>query len=224
VTAAMIATALGGRKAGAGWMARCPAHHDQTPSLSICDADDGKVLIRCYAGCDQNQVIASLRSRGLWTENGPRRFNRLASRSVPKNTGPDRDDTKRTEAALAIWQATMSADGTLVETYLARDGGGTRTIKITTTQPCGTPEKPVKRPSLPSASSAPIAKSNPANGSAARPLRAAAYDADGNGNAPTVRANPLKTNAGTAADGADADLPRHSALENNGTLGWSTGL
>jgi len=114
----MIAKALGGRKAGAGWMARCPAHHDQTPSLSIREADDGKVLLRCHAGCDQEQVIASLRSRGLWTEIGSRQFMRLASRSVPKKTGPDRDDTKRTEAALAIWQATMSADGTLVETYL----------------------------------------------------------------------------------------------------------
>jgi putative DNA primase/helicase len=118
VTAAMIAKALSSRKASAGWMARCPAHHDQTPSLSICEADDGKVLIRCHAGCGQKQVIASLRSRGLWTDNGPRQFMRFASRSVPKKTGADRDDTKRTEAALAIWQATMSADDTLVETYL----------------------------------------------------------------------------------------------------------
>ena len=50
-------------------------------------------------------------------------------------------------------------------------------------------------------------KSNPANGFAAQSLRTVAHDADGsgNGNAPTVRANPLKTNAGTAADGADAN-------------------
>ena len=122
MTAAVIAKALGGHKAGAGWMARCPAHHDRTPSLSIREADDGKVLIRCHAGCDQEQVIASLRSRRLWMEIGSRRFMRLASRSVPKKTGPDRDDTKRTEAALAIWQATMSADGTLVETYLVSRG------------------------------------------------------------------------------------------------------
>src|SRR6476469_7300307 len=86
MNAETIAYALGGRKAGSGWTARCPVHDDRTPSLSICDADDGKVLIRCHAGCDQEQVIASLRSRRLWMEIGSRRFMRLASRSVPKKT------------------------------------------------------------------------------------------------------------------------------------------
>ena len=45
MTAEAIAKALGGRKGGAGWMARCPAHDDQTPSLSICDAEDGMVAL-----------------------------------------------------------------------------------------------------------------------------------------------------------------------------------
>ncbi len=48
-----IARALGGRKAGGGWMARCPAHADREPSLSIRDGDGNKVLVRCHAGCDQ---------------------------------------------------------------------------------------------------------------------------------------------------------------------------
>jgi putative DNA primase/helicase len=56
--AASIAKALGGRKAGNGWTARCPAHDDRTPSLSIRDADDNKVLVRCHAGCDQERVIS----------------------------------------------------------------------------------------------------------------------------------------------------------------------
>jgi len=47
-----IAMALGGRKAGGSWMARCPAHDDREPSLSIRDADDSKVLVHCHAGCD----------------------------------------------------------------------------------------------------------------------------------------------------------------------------
>jgi hypothetical protein len=74
MTAESIAKALGGRKAGVSWIATCPAHDDREPSLSIRDADDGKVLVRCHAGCVQERVIASLRSRGLWTESGPRRF------------------------------------------------------------------------------------------------------------------------------------------------------
>ncbi len=36
-----IAEALGGRKAGGSWVARCPDHDDREPSLSIHDVDDG---------------------------------------------------------------------------------------------------------------------------------------------------------------------------------------
>jgi putative DNA primase/helicase len=41
--AEIIAATLGGRKAGRGWIARCPAHDDREPSVSIRDAD-GKAL------------------------------------------------------------------------------------------------------------------------------------------------------------------------------------
>jgi putative DNA primase/helicase len=71
-SAETIAKALCGRKAGSGWAARCPAHDDREPSLSIRHGDNGKVLIRCHAGCDQGRVIAALRSRGLWDERGQR--------------------------------------------------------------------------------------------------------------------------------------------------------
>ncbi len=121
MTAETIAKALGGRKTGGSWMARCPAHDDHEPSLSMRDAGDGNVLVRCHAGCEQERVIAALRSRGLWEENGYRRLTRSAPRAVANNQ-PDRDDTKRTEAALAIWRSAKPADGTLVETYLASRG------------------------------------------------------------------------------------------------------
>ena len=65
MTAETIAKALGGRKAGGGWTARCPAHDDRTPSLSIRDAEEDKVLVRCHAGCDQERVIAALRGARL---------------------------------------------------------------------------------------------------------------------------------------------------------------
>jgi len=121
MNAETIAKALGGGKACDGWMARCPAHDDRKPSLSIRDADDGKVLVRCHAGCDQGRVISVLRSRGLWEENGYCRFTRAAPRKVASNQ-PERDDTKRSEVAIAIWQSATPAEGTLVETYLASRG------------------------------------------------------------------------------------------------------
>ena len=80
MTAETIAKALGGRKAGSGWTARCPAHDDREPSLSIRDAD-GKVLVHCHAGCDQRDVIAALKERGLWAGKSARLFgNRVAAR------------------------------------------------------------------------------------------------------------------------------------------------
>jgi putative DNA primase/helicase len=70
MTAESIAKALGGHRAGATWMARCPAHEDRVPSLSISSGINGKVLVRCHAGCDQRDVIVILRQRGLWETTG----------------------------------------------------------------------------------------------------------------------------------------------------------
>ena len=121
MNAETIGRALGGRKAGSNWIARCPAHDDREPSLSIRRAGDGKVLVRCHAGCDQRQVIAALRSRGLWSEHGSRRSRHSAAQTA--TTGqPNCEDAKRSAAALAIWQSAMPAQETLVATYLASRG------------------------------------------------------------------------------------------------------
>ncbi len=63
-----LAAALGGRRNGRGWRARCPAHNDHTPSLDIDQADGGKLLVKCRAGCSQEAVLEALRGRGLWAE------------------------------------------------------------------------------------------------------------------------------------------------------------
>lgn len=48
------------RRAGAGYVARCPAHDDHEASLSIKLADDGKVLLRCFTGCSFETVQRAL--------------------------------------------------------------------------------------------------------------------------------------------------------------------
>lgn len=50
----------GVKKSGSGWTARCPAHEDNHNSLSITTGDDGRILIKCHAGCAFPDIIAAL--------------------------------------------------------------------------------------------------------------------------------------------------------------------
>lgn len=56
-----------GHKRLGGWQACCSAHVDSNPSLSLTDRD-GKVLVKCHAGCSQDDVVTALRALGLWPE------------------------------------------------------------------------------------------------------------------------------------------------------------
>ena len=56
-----ILSRLQGVKGGHGqWTARCPAHDDRQNSLSVGEGDDGRVLLRCHAGCDVDRITAAL--------------------------------------------------------------------------------------------------------------------------------------------------------------------
>ncbi len=49
----------GVRRSGAGYVAKCPHHDDRQASLSIKEAADGKVLLHCFAGCGNADVVVS---------------------------------------------------------------------------------------------------------------------------------------------------------------------
>jgi hypothetical protein len=68
-----LAVALGAAKRiGRDWYCLCPAHNDHNPSLSITEKN-GRLLFICRAGCDQDLVVAALRTRGLWPPEQTRR-------------------------------------------------------------------------------------------------------------------------------------------------------
>lgn len=46
--------------AGNGWTAQCPAHDDRKNSLSVNNADNGGVVLRCHAGCKNPDICAKL--------------------------------------------------------------------------------------------------------------------------------------------------------------------
>ena len=115
-----VATALGGHRAGNCWMARCPAHDDSTPSLSIKETGDGKLLVHCHAGCEQTTVIAALQACGLWAPGTANVENRYDAQSG--RTRDCDDDKVRTANALQLWCAGRPPDDTLVQAYLRSRG------------------------------------------------------------------------------------------------------
>jgi len=49
-------------KVSGGWRSRCPSHQSKSLSLAISEVDDGRVLLKCFAGCE---ALAILQSIGL---------------------------------------------------------------------------------------------------------------------------------------------------------------
>ena len=75
---------------GIGWVARCPAHDDKTPSLSITEGDDGRVLVHCHAGCPADAICEAV---GLkMTDLMPKRTNSVGG-STKSNGRPRIIDT-----------------------------------------------------------------------------------------------------------------------------------
>jgi hypothetical protein len=42
------------------WTAQCPAHEDKSPSLSVRETEDGRVLVHCFGGCDIQSVLGAV--------------------------------------------------------------------------------------------------------------------------------------------------------------------
>ena len=43
-----------------GYIALCPAHPDQDPSLSIDEGEDGRILLKCFAGCPTEEIVGAI--------------------------------------------------------------------------------------------------------------------------------------------------------------------
>jgi 5S rRNA maturation endonuclease (ribonuclease M5) len=53
---AAFVAAFDAKRVSNGWLARCPIHADDNPSLIISQTEDGQVLVRCRSGCNQTDV------------------------------------------------------------------------------------------------------------------------------------------------------------------------
>jgi putative DNA primase/helicase len=121
MSAATIAHALpGSTRHGKGFLIRCPVpshgkgRGDLSPSLSIADGDNGKLLVRCFAGCEARDVLAALKQRGL-LDDRPQALRREPAPVLPVDPEPD-------AKALTLWRQAEPVRGTLGESYLRARG------------------------------------------------------------------------------------------------------
>lgn len=42
------------------WMACCSAHDDRSPSLAIKDTGNGKLMLKCFAGCETIDILGAI--------------------------------------------------------------------------------------------------------------------------------------------------------------------
>lgn len=70
ITAQTISDILHGKPSAEGYKARCPAHDDQHASLSIGTGDDGKLLLKCHAGCEYVDIKHALKDKYNLNLNG----------------------------------------------------------------------------------------------------------------------------------------------------------
>lgn len=106
-----LTLALRGTWQGSSGMARCPAHNDTHPSLSI-SAGRTTLLLHCFAGCEFTDIVRAVRQQGA-----------LCQPTLPTDR-VGRDVVTRDLAPLArkLWSEARDIRGTLAERYLTGRG------------------------------------------------------------------------------------------------------
>ncbi|MBR3822606.1 MAG: hypothetical protein IKJ37_13425, partial [Kiritimatiellae bacterium] len=108
----------GVQQSGGGWVARCPAHGDDNPSLSIARGEDGRWLVHCHAGCSAEAVVSAV---GL-----------KMCDLMPANEKPRRTIKGRWGDWVCDYVYTDAAGATLYKSsrYVKEDGKKTFIIKV----------------------------------------------------------------------------------------------
>lgn len=118
LNASELIKALNGRWHGSYGTARCPAHKDRTPSLSIRDGDGDKLLTHCHAGCSPEAVWGALQSRGLVEQADDRPRERRQRRRPQRPHKPSSEPSPNRDHAIETWHASRDPIGTMTAIYL----------------------------------------------------------------------------------------------------------
>lgn len=98
------------------WVARCPAHKDRSPSLSIRELDDGRVLIHDFGGCSVESVLDSLglTCRDLFPERLADHLARVPNAGSHAHAAADALKVMAREAGVLVLAAQDLAAGALL--------------------------------------------------------------------------------------------------------------
>ena len=113
-TARKICESRGGKRSGTKGMACCPAHDDRTPSLGV-SLGRQAILFHCFAGCDQQSVLAALAREGF---EAPALFAGSATTNEPESTST----RKPSAVALRIWRDAQPLRASPAKAYLESRG------------------------------------------------------------------------------------------------------
>lgn len=116
----LLALLKGVKGRGSHYTARCPAHEDRTPSLSVTEGRDGRVLVKCHAGC---RTVDVLRAVGL-TE----------ADLFPPRPEAERGDALSPRGSLPM---VTKSDRRIVATYDYTDECGTLLYQVVRFEPKG---------------------------------------------------------------------------------------
>ena len=119
-----IAVALGdARREGHDWRARCPVHGGH--GLTLADGLGGKLLVKCWGGCQWREILDELRSLGLIAGDpgaSPEREVERRRREETQAKAEAERIRRRIATARNLYGRTQAAAGTSVEVYLRARG------------------------------------------------------------------------------------------------------
>jgi hypothetical protein len=88
--------------------ARCPAHDDRDPSLTVGIGVDGRALVHCHAGCPVEAILEALRL--AWPDLFPPGHHRARRRRLREARRADFNGGARTVANVLAALETLDAD------------------------------------------------------------------------------------------------------------------
>ena len=93
------------------WLSCCPSHQDQNASLAITELDDGRVLLKCWAGCTAREITnaVGLNMRCLFPQ--PNTTTSTANRTPAVTVWPRKkllNQLRQEQTIIAIYNSDLS--------------------------------------------------------------------------------------------------------------------